>query len=79
MLITRRSSLSGVERTMELPITAEEIARHAKGSLPGEAFPNLTPDQREFFLTGITPQEWDAVCEDEELAPCLTSLQIRRS
>jgi hypothetical protein len=26
--------------------------------------PNLTADEREFIMTGITPDEWDAAFED---------------
>ena len=26
-----------------------------------EAFPHLTPDEREYVLTGLTPEEWDAM------------------
>lgn len=59
MPITRTSILSGVTRTMELPITQEQIAAHKVGRLIQDAMPNLTPDQREFYMTGITPEEWD--------------------
>ena len=32
-----------------------------------DAFPELTPDQREFLMTGTTPQEWDYLfCDDGE-------------
>ena len=31
-----------------------------------QAMPNLTADEREFIKTGITPQEWDDMFEDEE-------------
>jgi hypothetical protein len=30
-----------------------------------DAFPHLTPSQREFILTGISPEEWDATFPDE--------------
>ena len=67
MKITRRSSLTGIERTIDLPIGADQIARHAAGVFPDEAFPDLTPAQREFFLTGITAEEWDDTFDDEDL------------
>lgn len=30
------------------------------------AFPFLTPDEREFLITGITPTEWDEEMGEEE-------------
>ena len=29
-----------------------------------DAMPNLTPDEREFIKTGITPKEWDEMFGD---------------
>ena len=47
---------------MELPLTEAEFNRaqqaRAQGALIQEAFPMLNADQREFILTGITPEEW---------------------
>lgn len=60
MLITRKSMLTGVERTIDLPITIDQLNAYLyEGILLQNAFPNLTPDQREFILTGTTPEEWD--------------------
>ena len=36
------------------------------GKLIQEVFHMLTPEQREFIMTGVTPQEWDRL--NEELA-----------
>lgn len=66
MKVTRKSQLSGVERTMELPITEEQIAAHNGGKLIQDAFPHLTPDQREFYMTGITAEEWDEAFPPED-------------
>jgi len=30
------------------------------------AFPNLTTAEREFFMTGITEEEWNAMFPDDE-------------
>lgn len=59
MLIERRSLVSGVLRTLDLPITEDQIEMWENGALVQDAFPNLTPSQREFILTGITDEEWD--------------------
>ena len=61
MELTRQSRLTGRINTMELPVTMEQLAAYARGGiLIQDAFPNLTPDQREFIMTGITADEWDA-------------------
>lgn len=65
MLVTRKSIVSDKERTLDLPITDEQIARYKSGALVQDAFPNLDADQREFILTGITADEWDETFADE--------------
>jgi hypothetical protein len=59
MLIKKTSCISGVVRVMDLPITAHQWDRYTLGELVQVAFPHLTNEQREFILTGITPEEWD--------------------
>lgn len=60
MLITRTSILSGVKNYMDIPITEDELAAYERGDMLIQyAFPKLTDDQREFILSGITPEEWD--------------------
>ena len=66
MIVERKSTISGKVHQMDLPITAEQIVAYQKGTLIQHAFPNLTPDQREFFMTGITAEEWDAAFGEEE-------------
>lgn len=66
MEITRTSMLSNKVRTIDLPITAEQIAAYNNGALVQIAFPNLDDDQREFFISGITPDEWDEAFPDED-------------
>ena len=66
MLITRYSRYSGICRTMDLPITEEEIELYNNGALIQNAFPHLTPDQREFYMTGITSEEWDDLFKTED-------------
>ncbi len=60
MNITRISPLSGKVNTLDIPATLEQFAAYEAGALIQNAFPNLTPDEREFIKTGITPEEWDA-------------------
>lgn len=66
MLIMRISALTGEVNEMELDITPEQLDTYENfGVLLQDAFPNLTPAQREFIKTGITPEEWyDTFGED---------------
>ena len=61
MIVRRRSDITGIVHEMDLPVTDEQIAAYQAGRLGmvQDAFPELTPDQREFIMTGITPEEWD--------------------
>ena len=67
MRVTRRSPFSDKQHTMDLPITAEEVARWTiGGELIQNVWPNLSADEREFLMTGITPEEWAETFGDEE-------------
>ena len=59
MQITKVSMLSGIERTLDIPVTYDQLNNWNQGMLIQEAMPNLTPDEREFIKTGITNDEWD--------------------
>ena len=60
MLITRTSSLSGNTSSMEIEVTQEQLSSWESGVLIQNAMPNLSADEREFIMTGITPEEWDS-------------------
>ena len=60
MLITKASRISGNVSSMDLNITIEQFARIESGiELIQNIVPHLSSDEREFLITGITPQEWD--------------------
>lgn len=59
MLVTRISQLSGKEHTMDLDITEKQINAWKAGVLVQKAFPHLKDYEREFLITGMTPEEWD--------------------
>ena len=61
MKITRVSPFSNKKTTLEIDVTARQIASWEKGELIQDAMPNLTPDEREFIKMGITPDEWDDI------------------
>ena len=63
MLITRISQISKTHNSMELDITYEQLDRvnnrHLSKELIQNIVPNLTKEEREFLITGITPKEWN--------------------
>lgn len=59
MIVVRKSMLSGVTRTMDIPVTEAQLALWESGMPIQRVMPHLTPDQREFLMTGISPEEWD--------------------
>lgn len=68
MEITRKSALTGVERTIDIPVDDLQMARWKAGELIQYAMPQLSAAEREFIMTGITPDEWTAMgwTEDDE-------------
>jgi len=61
MRVHKRSSFSGLVHEMDLDITLDQINRWNSGELIQNVFTNLSNDEREFLMTGITPEEWDEV------------------
>lgn len=63
MLITRISQLTGKVSTLDLDVTPEQMLRfdmrRENREYVQDIFSNLTAPEREFILSGITPEEWD--------------------
>ena len=59
MLIIRTSPLTQELNTWDINVTQEQIANWESGMLIQSAMPNLTPDEREFIMSGMTPQDWE--------------------
>lgn len=65
--IERISMISGKSHSMNLDITDEQIRRfEAREDHIQNIFPNLSAEEREFILTGITPEEWDAAFPEDD-------------
>lgn len=65
MLVTRRSIISNALHTREIPVTQEQLDHWVNSTdLIQNVFPNLSKDDREFLITGITPEEWDSTFDD---------------
>lgn len=69
MKITRKSLISGIERTREIDVTEDQLHRWRAGELAQYAMPHLSDSDREFVMTGITDEEWATLAppdDDEE-------------
>lgn len=62
MLITKMSLLTGRTHAREIDITPEQYDRWrgGYGGMIQDQFPHLSVDDREFLLSGSTPEEWAA-------------------
>ena len=66
----RRSALTDKVSSMMIDVSyAQVVAWEDSGELIQNAMPNLTANEREFLMTGITPEEWADICGPEE-PPC---------
>ena len=70
MEITKISQLSGKENTMNIEVTQYEMIRienrYNSKELIQNIVPHLTMDEREFLMTGITPEEWNITFGEEQ-------------
>lgn len=66
MNIKRFSPVSLKENTMTLTIDPADLQKWQNGELVQNAFPYLTPAEREFIISGVLPGEWDTLFSDED-------------
>lgn len=57
--ISRKSPLTGEMNTRVMQIDMADFNRWKNGTLIQEAMPYLTDEEREFLITGCTPEDWD--------------------
>jgi hypothetical protein len=74
LTITRHRPFGGGDSTHSFTTeySAEEVADYLHDKAEGRhtqfiqvLFPNMSPEDREFLLTGITPEEWNNLFGDE--------------
>ena len=58
--------MSGKSHEMKINVSEKQITLWMEGALIQDVMPNLTPEEREFLMTGITPAEWDATFGDDD-------------
>ena len=61
MKIVRTSPVTKSIREIEINVTYEQLERWRNGELIQNVMPELTPDEREFIMSGITPNDWDNI------------------
>lgn len=66
MKITKYSVVSGKTNTRDIPCTQEQIDDWQSGTLIQNAMPNVSAEDREFLISGTTPEEWAALFGKEE-------------
>jgi hypothetical protein len=65
--VHKRSILSHTMHKTVLAITMEQIhAWQIQRKLIQDVFPHLSSEEREFLMTGATPEEWDNEFKDED-------------
>ena len=69
MQVSRKSPLTGNVNTLEVNITKEqwdEFNSPARERLVQEIFCDASSEEREFILTGYTPEDWKMIFGGEE-------------
>ena len=57
---------SGITRTLNLDITEAQLAAWQGGTVIQTAMPQLSADEREFVMTGVTAEEWAETFDEED-------------
>ena len=58
MTFSKLNPITGRRVTRALDISREQYDAWLAGTLIQDAFPNLSPAEREFIKTGIAPDDW---------------------
>jgi len=62
MIMQRVSPVTGHTNQWDLDITAEQLDDWDNGTPIQDAMPHLSANEREFLITGFTPDDWDRMC-----------------
>ena len=66
MHIIKKSMMTNKVNSRDIDVTNDQLEAWQSGTLIQDAMPNLSPDDREFLMTGITPEEWEILTEMDE-------------
>lgn len=65
-MIRKQSALTQEWHTLDIPVTHAQLNAWKNGGLIQEVCPNLSPDQRQFILSGVTADEWEKAFGNED-------------
>ena len=64
--VHKQSCITGKHHSMVLPTRQGELEYWEESmALVQDVFPHFTPDQREFLISGSTPDEWNELFSEE--------------
>ena len=66
MIVRRANIFTGRVRELEVDATLDQIEAWQNGGLIQNVMPQLSIDEREFLISGMLPEEWDAYIEEGE-------------
>lgn len=66
MKITKKSLYTNKKHTMDIDVTEEQYQCWLEGGDIDECMPNLSYEERQFLLTGASPDELDDVYNDDD-------------
>jgi hypothetical protein len=61
MIMQRVSPVTGQTNQWDLDITVEQLDDWDNGTPIQDAMPHLSANEREFLITGCTPDDWDHI------------------
>jgi len=64
MLITKFSPHSMRDNSREIDVSQSQLDRWKAGELIQNVMPHLSADDREFLMTGLTPEDWEEMFPD---------------
>lgn len=64
MIVTRNHPFTGEINSREIAVTHEQLEAWETGMCIQNAMPDVSADDREFIMTGIT--DWDSLFANEE-------------
>lgn len=66
MIIVRKSPVTGKMNYRDIDITFEQYDAWSNGELIQDAMPHLSVEDREFIVSGCTPEDFDFLFPEEE-------------
>ncbi len=65
MRVYMTSPRTGVQNSRDIDVTPEQWRKWRHGTNIQNVMPNLSPEDREFLMTGYTPEDWAAIFPSE--------------